>query len=718
MIIIRKIYGILLFSLILFLGIGIVSASENNTDNGDIENLIDECEDKGIIKLDEKTYELNPENETHLFLNKSISIEGIPDKTIIDGKNSTLFLDVEQKPEPDYNGTIIIAKDIYGIKNTGNHIIFKNITFKDLNLISRHKMDFLDCRFINTNFTSKELNNTFENCIFNESKIELYLYDTNYRYYSKITNCTLHNSRITSNINIFICIVGSSMVFIKNGLDLTNSNIINTDISLSHYTINISNSKFNRSNLKGHSDIINIVNTSFNNPNIGLDYSDISFEQSNFNNSEFRYCGGYYAKGCNVVLKNNNVYNSNFKFISNIGSRQSSLTIQNSSVENSKIKAVKTDIKINASNFSTPGLELSFSNLNITDSIFYSNGSIFDVFKTKTESDPYTGRDENGNEIQIRIPYQVKTNYTVENSYLINSSGEYKINSKDINANTFFQISYNRNINYHTHDNITFNVRTHNGNPVPNFSLFIENPNKDFITTIITDENGNANYTLDKIGKVTLDMYYETQGPDFWPQRTSLEIKLTVKPKVLDLKLTKCFKFTKYSKVSGLKAKIISYNIPGDLSGVHVIFKIFYANKYKTYQRTTDSNGIALFEIPSKLGSEVHRIQVIADKKVMKTTFIKIDKERTIIKAPKIISKFKKSKYFKITIKNKETKKLLSNVKVKVKVFTGKKFKTFTVQTNKKGIAAINTNKLKLGKHLVIISSGNISAKSLIYIKK
>ena len=47
----------MLFSLILFLGIGIVSASENNTDTGDIENLIDECEDQGSIKLDEKTYE-------------------------------------------------------------------------------------------------------------------------------------------------------------------------------------------------------------------------------------------------------------------------------------------------------------------------------------------------------------------------------------------------------------------------------------------------------------------------------------------------------------------------------------------------------------------------------------------------------------------------------------------------------------------------------------
>ena len=80
----------MLFSLILFLAIGIVSASQNTTDTGDIGNLIDECKDQGTIKLDEISYELNPDNETHLYLNKTISIEGTHGKTVIDGKNSTL----------------------------------------------------------------------------------------------------------------------------------------------------------------------------------------------------------------------------------------------------------------------------------------------------------------------------------------------------------------------------------------------------------------------------------------------------------------------------------------------------------------------------------------------------------------------------------------------------------------------------------------------------
>jgi DNA-binding Xre family transcriptional regulator len=73
-------------------------------------------------------------------------------------------------------------------------------------------------------------------------------------------------------------------------------------------------------------------------------------------------------------------------------------------------------------------------------------------------------------------------------------------------------------------------------------------------------------------------------------------------------------------------------------------------------------------------------------------------------------------------LKNKATKKIISNVKVKIKVYSGKKYKTYTVKTNKKGIAKINTNKLKTGKHKVVISSKNsnylISAKSMITIQK
>lgn len=107
---------------------------------------------------------------------------------------------------------------------------------------------------------------------------------------------------------------------------------------------------------------------------------------------------------------------------------------------------------------------------------------------------------------------------------------------------------------------------------------------------------------------------------------------------------------------------------------------------------------------------------------IPKTTIkAKISKAKTIVKAPKVTAKYKKSKYFKVSVKNKASKKAAKKVKLKVKVYTGKKYKIYTIKTNKKGIAKLNTKKLKRGTHKVKITSKNknykISKKSTIKIK-
>ena len=83
---------------------------------------------------------------------------------------------------------------------------------------------------------------------------------------------------------------------------------------------------------------------------------------------------------------------------------------------------------------------------------------------------------------------------------------------------------------------------------------------------------------------------------------------------------------------------------------------------------------------------------------------VKIAKAKTTVKAPKVTNKYKKSELFKVTVKNKATKKAVSNVKVNIKVYTGKKYKKYTVKTNSKGICKINTKTLKIGKHKVVIT--------------
>ena len=62
---------------------------------------------------------------------------------------------------------------------------------------------------------------------------------------------------------------------------------------------------------------------------------------------------------------------------------------------------------------------------------------------------------------------------------------------------------------------------------------------------------------------------------------------------------------------------------------------------------------------------------------------------------------------FKVTVKNTKTKKIIKGVKVAIKVYTGKKYKTYTVKTNSKGIAQLNVKSLKVGTHKVVVTSGN-----------
>ena len=98
-----------------------------------------------------------------------------------------------------------------------------------------------------------------------------------------------------------------------------------------------------------------------------------------------------------------------------------------------------------------------------------------------------------------------------------------------------------------------------------------------------------------------------------------------------------------------------------------------------------------------------------------------VKKISTKVSAPQVVSEYKKSKYFKVKVKDKKGK-LVKNVKIKIKVYTGSKTKTYTVKTNSKGIANFNTKVLKLGNHKVVISSANskyqISKKSKIFIGK
>lgn len=76
------------------------------------------------------------------------------------------------------------------------------------------------------------------------------------------------------------------------------------------------------------------------------------------------------------------------------------------------------------------------------------------------------------------------------------------------------------------------------------------------------------------------------------------------------------------------------------------------------------------------------------------------------ISAAKLTAIYKSTKKFKVKVLDSENK-AVSGLKLKIKVYTGSKYKTFNVQTDSSGAATIKVSGLKLGKHKVIANTND-----------
>ena len=193
--------------------------------------------------------------------------------------------------------------------------------------------------------------------------------------------------------------------------------------------------------------------------------------------------------------------------------------------------------------------------------------------------------------------------------------------------------------------------------------------------------------------------------------------KLTAK------KVTTYYKAGKYFtvKLTNTKKKKPIYD-------AKVNIKIYISkNRYYNYNGKTGMNGQIKLLLDSLKPGTYKVVISCADKKDYSakqiTSKIVIKKAPAKLTPKKVSAKKGAKKYFQVKVKNKKTKKVIQGVKVKIKVYTGKKAKTFTAKTNAKGIAKISTAKLKVGKHKVVVTSANKyvvakKAKSAIKIKK
>ena len=136
--------------------------------------------------------------------------------------------------------------------------------------------------------------------------------------------------------------------------------------------------------------------------------------------------------------------------------------------------------------------------------------------------------------------------------------------------------------------------------------------------------------------------------------------------------------------------------------------KVYTGSSYKIYTETIN-NGVASFKIPN-LAVGTHNVYIYVDGEKVFKSYIKIVKVSTTVSAPSVIVKYKKNNYYSIKVLNKEGSPV-KKISIKVRIYTGKKSKTYKIKTNNYGIAKIQTRKLSLGTHKIVISSGNSNYK-------
>ena len=226
----------------------------------------------------------------------------------------------------------------------------------------------------------------------------------------------------------------------------------------------------------------------------------------------------------------------------------------------------------------------------------------------------------------------------------------------------------------------------------------------------------NINFAPMKVGKhkIKISIYDSRRYSANTVSKT-----VNVKKAKVKIKISKVKTYYKQKAYVTVKVTNKANGKPVYMAKQYVKFYV-NKNKYNQYYAQTGIDG-KMRVIFDNYKPGKHKIVVTAnDAKnfTQKTATSKVIIKKTTAKltAKKLTSKKGTANYFKVTVKNKKTKKILTGgVKLKVKVFTGKKYKTYTIKSNSKGIARFNVKSLKKGNHRVVVSSKTkyVKAKSL-----
>lgn len=239
------------------------------------------------------------------------------------------------------------------------------------------------------------------------------------------------------------------------------------------------------------------------------------------------------------------------------------------------------------------------------------------------------------------------------------------------------------------------------GNPVANAYVWVRiytgSKYNDFIGK--TNKDGKVYVTTSlAVGKHKIT--YQSIDNNY--KSSQITRYLTVKTAPAKFTASKVSTYYKSGKV--FKIKLTNTKTKKAIHSGKVNIKVYISkNRYYNLTGYTNANGIVQFKITYKPGT--YKVVVNDNDKgyTAKSVTSQIKVSKSPIKIAPTTLKVKKGKYFKVKVTSTKSKKVLSGVKVKVKVYTGKKYKTYTIKTNKKGIASLKI-KQKVGKHKVILT--------------
>ena len=241
-----------------------------------------------------------------------------------------------------------------------------------------------------------------------------------------------------------------------------------------------------------------------------------------------------------------------------------------------------------------------------------------------------------------------------------------------------------------------------------NITLLFENSKgKKFYRHAKSNAKGIAKYSVVfPAGKHTVT-FYSKYGLMLDAKNKKAKISITLKAYKAKLSASKLT--TTYKSGKTFKVKVVNARTKQKPTNVKIALKVYTGKKSKVYYAFT-KKGVARFDL-SNVSVGRHKVVAYSALKGVKASKIKskvvIKKPKLKIIAPKVKNKYGNLQDFKVKVISKNTKKPAKYLKLKLIVYTGKKYYVYDDKTDEKGKVYFNTWNLKKGTHKVIIKSGD-----------